>query len=382
MNFRNPLCAALLAALFMSAVPANAEPPQTEFAFNLYRTIVKDTPNENVMISPYGVQHLLDLARTGADGKTKTEIEQVLGYTELVKWESLADGTLTTAAALWVQKQYPILPEFLQTAREKFGSSIEQADFRGNPKEAVKLINAWGAEKTKGKIPTILDDIDEETRLVLINAIHFAADWKVPFEGWLTRENDFTLQDGTKVKTEFMQAFDEQKMYSDEGDTLGLGLRYKDRNYAMVLLLPKQPSNFAKWESAMTLQKLNLIRRSMKETQVNVRMPKFKMENSFELTKSLKQLGMTSAFALPAADFSKMTTAEKLFVSTVLQKTYIRVDELGTEAAAVTAMAAARGMLMERPRPKEFYADRPFLYAIFKGNTILFLGRFVKPIVE
>jgi len=108
-------------------------------------------------------------------------------------------------------------------------------------------------------------------------------------------------------------------------------------------------------------------------------MPKFKMENSFELTKSLKQLGMTSAFVPSDADFSRMTTSEKLFVSTVLQKTYIKVDELGTEAAAVTAMP---GVLGPGPieRPKEFYADRPFLFAIFKGDTILFLGRFVKPI--
>ena len=146
----------------------------------------------------------------------------------------------------------------------------------------------------------------------------------------------------------------------------------------MLLLLPKNPSEFAKWESAMTIQKLNLIRQSMKGTLVNVRMPKFKMENSFELTKPLKQLGMTTTFVLPDADFSRMTTTEKLFVSTVMQKTYIRVDELGTEAAAVTAGASMGGMPVERP--KEFYADRPFLFAIFKGDTILFLGRFVKPI--
>jgi len=146
---KKSLCILLSALLVFSTFAVSTEPPQTEFAFNLYRTIVKDTPNENVMISPYGVQHLLDLARTGADGKTKTEIEQVLGYTESVKWESLSDNTLTTAAALWVQQRYPILPEYLQTARENFGSSIEQADFSGNPNEAVKLINAWCAEKTR-----------------------------------------------------------------------------------------------------------------------------------------------------------------------------------------------------------------------------------------
>ena len=371
-------CLAVLVFLTISAALFADEKPQNEFVFNLYRTVVKSQSGENLSVSPYGVQQLLDLARHGAAGDTKTEIERVLGYTQSVKWEPLADETLTTATALWTQQGYPILPEFLQMARENFGSSIEQTDFANVP-AAIRQINAWCAEKTKGRIPTIFNDLNPQTRLVLANAIHFAADWKVPFKGHMTQDADFTLQDGTKVKTKIMGLFGERWKYSEHGDTLSLELPYKVDGYAMVLLLPQEPTPFATWEAEMTFQKLNLIRRSMEMNLVNVRMPKFTMESNMTLNEILKQLGMPTAFDNVKADFSKINGGvESLWVDSVLQKTFVKVDELGTEAAAITAMAMA-GMVGPPEHPKQFYADRPFLYAIMKGDTILFLGRFVKP---
>jgi serpin B len=169
-----------------------------------------------------------------------------------------------------------------------------------------------------------------------------------------------------------------QIKYSKYGDTFILELPYKVDGYAMVLLLPEDPANFAKWESEMTADKFNLARRSLATHEVFVRMPKFTVENSIALNEPLKQLGMPTAFDPKKADFSKITTSEPLYVSEALQKTFIRVNETGTEAAAVTGGGVAMGGLPSDP-PKEFYADRPFLYAIVKGDAILFLGRFVKP---
>ena len=350
------------------------EKPQTEFGFNLYRTIVKNQPGENLAVSPYGVQLLLDLARHGAEGEIKAEIERVLGYTQSVKWETLADGTLTTAAALWVQQEYPILPAFLQTARENFGSTIEQADFLGNPNEAIRRINAWCSENTNGRIPTLFSELDPQTRLVLANAVHFAADWRVPFMAHLTRDGDFTLLDGTKTQTKLM-AMLENLHYGETDDTLALELPYRAEGYAMLFLLPKEPadftqSKFAQWESAMTAEKLSTIRRSIARVMVDARLPKFTMEANIPLNETLKQLGMPTAFDVRKADFSKITTAEPLFISEVLQKTYIRVDERGTEAAAATGGMMPGGGMMTTF--KTFHADRPFLYAIVKGDTILF----------
>jgi len=371
--------AVLVSLTMMShALFAQERKPQSEFDFNLYRTVVKNEPDKNIAVSPYGVQKLLDLARYGAAGETKTEIEQVLGYTQPVKWETRSDGTLSLAAALWTQQGFSILPGFLRTARGNFGSAIEQVDFARNPKEALRRINKWCSDNTKGKITSLFDDIDPLTRLVLANAIYFAADWQTPFNARETRDDDFTLQDGTKVKTKIMGLFGRQWKYGEYGETLSLELPYKATGYAMVLLMPQNPEGFAEWESAMTAEEFALIRRSMETQLVSIRMPKFTMEAKISLNDTLKQLGMLSAFDAVKADFSKINATEPLYVGEVLQKTFVKVDELGTEAAAVTAMRIAYGS-PDPPKLKLFYADRPFLYAIMKGDTILFLGRFVKP---
>jgi len=374
------------------------QPPQTEFVFNLYRTVVKDKTeddaNTNVAVSPYGVQKILDLTRFGAVGETRTEIERVLGYSRSFRWESSSDGTLSTAAALWTQRGYSLQPAFLQTARQNFGSSVEPLDFANNPEAAVRRINAWCSEQTRGKIPEILADLDTMTRLVLANAVYFAADWKEPFDPSYT--GDFTLQDGTKMQTDLMWQFDDMR-YGETVDTLILELPYKEpgrerllgqrlrdnrpSTYSMLLLLPKDPAEFAKWESAMTLQKWNALRRTIRMELVDMRMPKFTMESDIDLKEPLMQLGMTTAFDAGNADFSRINGRRDLFVGQALQKTFVKVDETGTEAAAVTAVAIAMSAAPDEDPvpPKEFYADRPFLYAIVKGDTILFLGRFVKP---
>ena len=360
-------------------LPTDEQTHQTEFVFNLYRSIVQGKPENNVTVSPYSVQRILDLARSGTAGETRTEIEQVLGYTEPVQWETFPDGTLTIADALWIQQGSSILPEFMQTARENFGSSIEQADFARNPNEAVKRINAWCSKNTKGKIPSLFNRFDTNTRFVLVNAIHFSADWKTRFNKNRTQDGGFTLLDGRKTKTKLMSQESVTK-YGETDDTLALELPYKDEGYAMVLLLPKNPANFVQWESEMTSSKFNLLRRSMEMSKVDIRMPKFTMESDIPLNETLQQLGMQAAFDQHNADFSKTArVVEPLWVSDVLQKTYIEVDETGTRAAAVTGISIG---CSASPRPETFHADRPFLYAIIKGNTILFLGRFVKPIEE
>ena len=361
--------------------PVDRQTPQSEFVFNLYRSVVQSDPGKNVTVSPYGVGRILDLARHGAAGETRTEIEQVLGYTEAVKWETRSDATLTIADALWTQQGLPILPEFLQTAREHFGSSVEQADFARNPNDAVRRINAWCSTSTKGKIPSLLDRLGSDTRLVLVNAIHFSADWKIKFNKLKTHDGDFTLLDGKKATTKLMSQESYAK-YIATDDTFALELPYEDENYAMVILLPKDlpwnPTNFVQWESEMTAQKFNFICRSMRNTLVNIRMPKFTMESDIPLNGTLQQLGMRAAFSRDA-NFSNITTAPGgLLVSDVHQKTIVEVDEEGTRAAAVTRSIGI-GCSAGPPQPQVFHADRPFLYAIVKGDAILFLGRFVKP---
>ena len=351
---------------------------QANFVFDLYQAVAKEKSGENITISPFGAEHLLDFVRSGSAGETLAEIEKVLGKTEPGQWnEPASDGPLTIAAALWTQHGHPILPEFQETAREQFGASVEQVDFSSNPGEAVRQINDWCSEKTNGKIPTLFDQLEATTRCVLAGAIHFAADWKTPFSKELTKDGSFTLLDGTKVKTSMMHQSEKMK-YGETDETLVLELPYQNDGYAMLLLLPKDAARFAKWEAEMTLEKWEALRNAMKSEQVDLRMPRFTMESDLTLNEPLKQMGMPTAFG-QGADFSKIDGLTDLYLSEVRQKTFVKVNETGTEAAAATgAVIAVKSALLD---VKPFYADRPFVYAIVKGDTILFLGRFVQPVV-
>jgi serpin B len=361
------------------AVGQAKQPPQTEFTFNMYRTVVKEKSGENVMVSPYSAQQALDIVRAGAAGNTKTEIDTVLGYTDAIKWETPAEGPLTTANALWTQQGYNILPAFLNNARENFDATVEQADFAGNSEDAVKRINTWVSEKTKGKIPKLFDELDNMTRVVVVNAVHFVSNWETQFNPKETMDADFTQLNGTKVKTKLMYRSPKDQMkYAETSKTQIVELPYKDKGFSMLILLPKNAADFAKWEEEMTAEELKTLRGALKFEKTNLWMPRFTVECSVPLNDTMKQLGMPTAFSRENADFTNINEKKELYISSVIQKTFIKVDETGTEAAAATGISISATSIDMNP-PKSFRADRPFMYALVQGDTVLFLGRIVKP---
>jgi len=365
----------ILVVSLIVATSSNAN----DFAFGLYGAIAKEKPTGNIAVSPYCAELLLDFVRTGTAGETKTEIDKVLGRTGMKWMESVVDSPLTTATALWTQQGQNILPDFLTNAHKEFGATTGQADFVNNASDAVRRINTWCSEKTNGKITSLFDQLDATTRCVLAGAIHFAADWKVPFNKDLTMDSDFTLFDGSKIKTKIMSQSETMK-YGETDETLIVELPYKNEGYAMVLLLPKDSAKFSDWESKLTAETLKNLRAGMDSVQVDLRMPKFTVESELGLNETLKKLGMPTAFSMDA-DFSKISSQKDLYLSEVRQKTFVKVDEVGTEAAAVTAAVIAIKMALVT---KPFYANRPFLYLIVKDNgddnvTLLFFGRFAQP---
>ena len=348
---------------------------RTDFVFALFRAVVKDNASENITVSPYGAEQVLDLVRIGASGDTRAEIEQVLGRTETFQpIASSSDSPLTTAASLWAQEEFPILQEYSQTIREQFGATVGNVDFVGNLGEAVQQMNTWCSEKTNRKIPVLFDRLGETTRCVLAGAIYFAADWQTPFEKDATSDGTFTLTDGTTATAKIMSRTGPLR-YGETDETLAVELPYKNEGYAMLLLLPRNPADFAKWETEMTLAKWNDIRKTMQEVRIDLRMPRFTAETSLVLNEPLKQLGMPTAFG-NHADFSQINGQKDLYLSEVRQKAFVTVDETGTEAAAATGAVGSIKLLQSS---KPFYADRPFLYAIVKEDTLLFLGHFVRP---
>jgi len=348
---------------------------RTGFTFNLYQAVVKDKPNENITISPFGAELVLNLARAGASGETAAEIERLLGNTGAADWNTPSPNSpLVIATALWMQEEYPVRQEFVETARKEFGALVEQADFVSNPDEAVQRINNWCSEETNGKIPTLFDRLGETTRCVLTGALHFAADWKTQFSKDLTTDGSFTLIDGVKLKTKIMSRTGLMQ-YAETDDTIALELPYMNDGYAMLLLLPRNPAGFEKWEAEMTPEIWNAVRGALYSEQIDLRMPRFTMESSLTLNESLQRLGMPMAFSQDA-DFSKINGQLDLYLSEVRQKTFVKVDEKGTEAAAATGgVMQVKSMVTAKP----FYADRPFLFAVIKNDTILFLGRLMKP---
>ncbi len=378
----------VLATTGCAEEPTKPEPLQTaetvgktDFAFELFRAVAKEKPNENISFSPLGAERALGLVRAGAAGDTKTQIDAILGDKALgdpVPCEMEVGSPLTLAASIWTQAGHPILPEFLKTAREEFGATAEQADFSADPAEAVRRINAWCAEKTRQKIPTLFEKLDATTRCVLAGAVYFAADWKTKFEEEATAEGTFTLADGTKTKTPMMSRTGLMK-YAEAEDALLLELPYKNNGYAMVLLLPTEPEGFKQLESALSAEKLAGWRASAIECQIDLRLPLFTTESELALNEPLQTLGMPTAFGRDA-DFSKIDGRKDLYLSEVRQKVYVKVDEAGTEAAAATGTVIS--VKSARLDVKPFYANRPFLYAILKENAVLFLGCFVKPAGE
>lgn len=371
----------LTGCLFAEDQPAEtpaAETPAADFTFALFRAVTETRSGENLTVSPYGAGLTLEMVLAGAANETEAQIAKALGGEGREPFRPFSDKTLSVATMMLLQKDIPVLETFRDTIKNEFKAALEPVDFTADSAEAVKKINAWCSKKTNGKIPVLFDRFGETTRCVLASALYFAADWKTSFDKDATLDANFTLADGTKTKTKIMSRVGLMN-FGQTDETAVLELPYKTEGYAMFLLLPKKPAEFAAWESTVTSEKFKTLRAAAAPTQVNLRMPRFTMESSMTLNAPLEKLGISAAFTTDA-DFSKINGHNDLYLSEVRQKTFIKVDETGTEAAAATAAVIAVKSAVLNVQP--FYADRPFLYAIVKGDTVLFLGRFVKPDAE
>ena len=371
------------------------------FDASLYR-LLAEKPG-NLFFSPYSIAAALAMVRAGAAGKTRGEFDQVLGAVdygalgkELARRSELTptqknhlqympEATpeafgchLTVANALWRQKGYPVKPDYVDALKSGMGAEIGEADFQGAKAAAVRAINDWAAKATRGKIKDVLDErqIEPLTRVILANAIYFKARWEDEFSEYGTEPRPFTLADGKKVPVPTMMSLGHRSTARD-GKVHALMLPYSGEKLAMLVLLPDAGA-LAQVEKELSGAQLDRLAAGMKGNMTEVTLPKFKIESSFLLKTPLQALGLSGAFA-PGADFSGISSEPGFALSEVLHKTFVDVNEKGTEAAAVTVpMAAGSG-----PPKKnvEFKADRPFLFVIrdLPTKTTLFAGRVVDP---
>jgi serpin B len=365
-----------------------------EFAFDLYSKLSEENHDKNIFYSPYSILIALTMTYEGAEGKTAEEMQSVLRIPEdaSIRRPNFAriynaineEGKayeLSTANALWAQRDLTFLEEYTDNIEKYYGGKITNCDFAGAAEKERQTINAWVADHTNQKIKDLIPPgaVGEATRLVLTNAIYFKGTWVVQFDANETLEEDFQTGAGAIVKVPMMRRVDPEARfkYVETDELQVLELPYEGDDLAMFILLPKE-NDLSMIEGLITADALLAWQDMLREQKVNIFIPKFKFTSKYFMVKTLNDMGMPAPFS-SSADFSGMTGAKDLFISNVIHQAFVEVNEEGTEAAAAT------GVIMEitsvGPPIPVFRADHPFIFIIQEIETgnILFLGRVCNP---
>ena len=365
----------------------------------LTASLLPHLPQGNLVMSTFSLGTVLGMVLAGSKENTK---KQLLGVFGTDKDEEVEDGfqqvlqvvkgfkespdvKLHLANKLYSEEKFKVLPAYTKILKSSFGTSPESKSFVEHPGASQKAINEWVEEQTNKKIKDLLPDgsVNSNTRVVLVNAIYFKGDWKNKFDPKLTKELDFNVDKDTKVKVPMMFQEAKYSLLEDIKELDGasaLRMPYKGESLDMVFILPKENSNLAKLEKKLSDVKLSKVFDDFgHESKVKAFIPKFKVESSLELNEPLNAVGIKDMFDQSSADLSGISGANNLFVSVVVQKAFIEVNEEGAEAAAATGAVV---MFRSLPPPTPvFKCDRPFYYMIRERSSglVLFSGRIVNP---
>jgi serpin B len=368
----------------------------TGFAIDLYQVLAGKSGN--LFFSPYSISEVLAMAYAGAAGNTATQMAKALHFNlasaslhgafntldqELRSRGKDAKGKddkpfrLNLVNATWGQKDFTFVPAFLDTLAQYYGADIRLLNFKDAPEDSRVTINNWVAGQTENRIKDLIAKgmITPLTRLVLTNAIYFNAAWQIPFTKESTSNGTFKKPDGQTSTVQMMHGSKFLK-YGESSDYQAVELPYSGQELSMIVVLPKG-TKLNEFNKSLTAAKLTGIIGSLSQRQVSLSLPKFKTESSFSLNDALSSMGMIDAFT-DKADFSSITGKKDLYISQVVHKTFVVVDEAGTEAAA--ASAVIMGLTAMPIQPVVMTVDSPFIFLIKdKTGTILFMGQIVNP---
>ena len=358
-----------------------------DFAFELLRKTIENNDDENVFLSPMSVSIVLGMALNGAENETETQIASVLQlrdmtYAEINEYYKIMQSNLpgvdpkvklSIANAVWYDKLFNVKQSFLDVNAENFDAYIKMLDFQSPA--ALDTINSWCSRKTNKLIPTILDEIPAEAVMYLTNAIYFKGLWSKKFDKKNTREAEFRNQSNQNVSVNMMSLKDTFMYYEDETAQY-LSMPYGGKAFSMTVMLPVEGKSTDSLLVGFDATKWQNIQTGMTGREVQVFMPRLKVENKFKLKETLEDMGMPVAFT-PMANFSGISDTP-VMISDVIHKTYVTVDEEGTEAAAVTAVQFEYTSI---PEYKLFNVNRPFVFIISEKSTgvILFAGKIGNP---
>jgi len=363
----------LMSLLFALTAQAN------DFAFKLYGQLGQT--EGNLFFSPASIEAALAMTAEGARGETLNQFFQTLEKSD-GNFPTIGKSvTFENANALWVGQTFPILGTFKTAVAEKHDAEINSADFVGQPNAERLMINAWVEKRTRDKIKDLLPDgsVNAMTRMILVNAIYFKGDWLHAFDPKHTTDAPFWISPEQRVSVPMMKLRETRFAYGENNCFQTLELPYEGEEVSMVLILPKTKDGLSHIEQCFEPGNLKASTEDMRKREVNVFLPRFKVESTFaSLKRDLATLGLTDAFDAQRADFSGISS-ETLFISDVVHKAFVEVNEEGTEAAAATGVIIRTTAMP--PPPQTFRADRPFIFLIRENASgkILFMGRICDP---
>jgi serpin B len=376
--------------------PAPLAGANTAFAIQMYGQL--SSAEGNLVFSPYSISSALAMVCAGARGETARQMAQTLHFDQcpadvhalfygLAHSLAAAGGNeLEIANSLWPQQGYPFRPDYLDLLKKDYDSTITPQDYAHATEAARKTINQWVDDKTRHKISEIIGPgaLNSSARLVLVNAIYFNGKWATPFPAGATYPDNFQTKSGKTIIAPFMRKSGHFS-YGENDQLQILSLPYADGKLELTILLPRDRNGIVILEKNLSPTNLTAWGASLRLQPVNVLLPKFKISTALELSRTLEALGMKDPFDPATADFSGMDgNPHWLYVSAVLHKAYIDVNEKGTEAAAATAVVVESLAMPVREQFHEFRADHPFLFLLRDSTTgsILFMGRVSEPKIE
>ncbi len=359
------------------------------FGFDLLKKLQANDPDGNLFISPLSIAAALSMTLNGAAGDTKTAMQQTMRLSDWEiqqlnsAWSCLlevlpqldADVDVNIANSIWYKQGFTVRQEFLDANTQNYNSEVAALNF-GDP-AALTTINGWVDQKTNGLIETILDEIPANAVMYLINAIYFKGAWRKEFDPEYTTDATFHLEDGSQQPIKMMTHGQTTLPYFTTSTFDAVDLAYADSIYSMSIFLPKAGVSVNDLANILSESNWNTWLDSFQSQEMFFSMPKFKMEYKEKLNRSLTQMGMGIAFG-SNADFSGINGTGGLYIDEAIHKSFIEVNEEGTEAAAVTSIGIVENSMPSIPI---FYADRPFLFAIRENKTgsILFFGKLMDP---
>jgi serpin B len=366
----------------------------TKFAINLYHRL--PSREGNLFFSPYSISTALAMTYGGARGQTAKQMAQTLQINlpdhelhpafaalakELDAIRHKGQVQLSVANSLWPQSGFEFRRDYLDLCRTYYGTAIFPVDFVGHAEDSRQAINRWVEDNTNHKITDLLGPGSVDgARLVLVDAIYFKGKWASPFKTNRTRDEPFYISPGMSNNVLLMQQTD-RFGYAEFDDLQILGMPYAGGDLSMVVLLPREKNGLGELETKLTPPNLALWTAKLVRQKVEVFLPKFKATSEFSLAGTLAGMGMTDAFDPNKANFSGMDGRKDLYISKVVHKAFVDVNEEGTEAAAATGIVVTFGMASPPNPIPVFRADHPFLFLIRdnRTGTILFLGRMTNP---